>query len=181
MAYDVYSLQGFIVDIEDVGEYDKNLLIFSEEKGFIRVKAISAGKPYAKMRSFIIRFNCVDFDVVHGKTGYRLIKISNRENFNINQNKISYFAISKFEKLNRLFMPANVPHYQVYELFKSFVNYFKFNLATEQFAELAYYQFAMKLFFILGYSKDLSQIGDVGSLKKTYQEVLVANGIFDVL
>ena len=181
MAYDVYTLSGFILQIRESGEFDKNLVFFSKERGLINIKAISAGKSTSKMRGFLIRFCFLDIDVVHGKTGYRLTRARTFDNGFLIHKKESYFLLSKFEKLITLLLPPETSHVGVFSVFCELMQYIETNIVTDSLIDFLYYKYALLALAELGYreNKDLSL--DTGVLKKEYDYILYENGILNVI
>ena len=99
MAYDIYTMNGIVLDVYNHKEWDKKFVFFSKEFGIINIVGIGLQRPKSKLRSYITRFCNISVDVVHGKTGYRLVRaVSNNQGFFLYK-KEAYFILNKTTKL----------------------------------------------------------------------------------
>ena len=102
MAYDIYTMNGIVLDVYNHKEWDKKFVFFSKEFGIINIVGIGLQRPKSKLRSYITRFCNISVDVVHGKTGYRLVRaVSNNQGFFLYK-KEAYFILNKTTKLIRI-------------------------------------------------------------------------------
>lgn len=181
MAYDVYTFSGYIINVRDSGEYDKNITFFSQEKGVIDVRAISANKSTSKMRGFLIRFCYLDIDVVHGKTGYRLTTTRTHGNGFLIHKKEAYFLLARFQKFILLLLPNETPHSGVFAVFKNLVDFLENNIITDSQIDYLYYKYALLVLLELGYqSGDISE-KSLSDLRKEYDFILYENGILNMI
>lgn len=154
MAYDVYTLSGVVLDVWNHKEWDKRFIFFSKEYGIITVTAIGAQKPKSKLRGFINRFCFIEIDIVHGKTGYRLIRArSNMGGFLIHK-KESYFLLSKVSKLFINLLPTATAHEESFMLFVNLGQFLEKNIITMPSVNILFYETALELLSILGYRKN---------------------------
>jgi recombinational DNA repair protein (RecF pathway) len=193
MAYDVYTVSGVVLDVWNHKEWDKKFLFFSKEYGIINITAIGTQRPKSKMRGFINRFCFIEIDIVHGKTGYRLIRArSNMGGFLIHK-KESYFILSRISKLFIGLLPDNVPHYDSFLLFVHLGKYLENNLILKDNSNKIFYETALRLLAILGYYRlgdsvfDLSKFNEFNlkinesSLVKEYENILTENGLANMI
>ncbi len=179
MAYDVYTLSGFILEVKDVGEFDKRITLFSKERGIIEAKAISSGKPGSKLRGFLVRFCFVYIDVVHGRTGYRLIRARSGDQGFLIHKKEAYFVLARFSKLIGSILPEEVLHEGTFQTFFNLMEFLEKNIITDNKINTTYYYYALRLFKELGYvdkGKNIENIPD-SIMQKEYEYVLNENGI----
>lgn len=181
MAYDVYTISGFVIDIRDSGEFDKNIVFFSKEKGIINIRAISAGKSTSKMRGFLIRFSLLDVDVIHGNKGYRLIRARSFDSGFLIHKKEVYFLLARFQKLISMLLPEATVHVGVFNVFYDLVNYLEKNIISDTNAMFLFYKYALLVLEQLGYRSGVEIESDVNKLKKEYEYILYENGMRDVI
>lgn len=183
MAYDVYTLSGFILDIKDTGEYDKKITFFSKENGIVVIKAISAGKPASKLRGFLVRFCFLYLDVVHGRTGYRLTRARAGETGFLIHKKEAYFILSRFSKLVLAILPEQVPHQGTFKTFFELIQYLENNIIISEKTNEVFYYHAIRLFAELGYvdkDKNINKISH-SEMQKLYEYILNENGIANMI
>lgn len=179
MAYDVYTLSGFILEVKDTGEFDKRITFFSKERGILEAKAISAGKPGSKLRGFLVRFCFVYIDVVHGRTGYRLIRARTGDQGFLIHKKEAYFVLARFSKLINAILPEEVLHEGTFQTFFSLMEYLEKNIITDHKVNSTYYQYALRLFKELGYvdkDKNIKNLKEI-DMQKEYEYILNENGV----
>ena len=63
------QIAGFICKTENTGEYDRELTVFTPERGFIKVYAKGARRPNARYGSEAAPFTCGVFQLGHGRMG----------------------------------------------------------------------------------------------------------------
>ncbi len=193
MAYDVYTVSGVVLDVWNHKEWDKKFIFFSKEYGIINITAIGTQRPKSKMRGFINRFCFIEIDIVHGKTGYRLIRArSNIGGFLIHK-KESYFVLSRVSKLFQGLLPDNAPHDDSFLLFVELGKYLENNLIIKDNINKIFYETALRLLAILGYRESSilgSKLGNFNefdlkineiSLIKEYENILTENGLADMI
>ncbi len=179
MAYDVYTLSGFILEIKDTGEFDKRITFFSKERGIIDAKAISAGKPGSKLRGFLVRFCFVYIDVVHGRTGYRLVRAKSGDQGFLIHKKEAYFILARFCRLISSILPEEVLHEGTFQTFFGLMEYLEKNIVTDDKINSIYYRYALRLFKELGYvdkDKNIENITEM-NMQKEYEYILNENGV----
>ncbi len=183
MAYDIYTLTGFVIDVRDIGEYDKKITFFSEEYGIINVAAIGAGKSASKLRGFLVRFCKINIDVVHGKTGYRLIRASALDNGFLIHKKEAYFTLLRFTNLLKYLLPESVPHPESFNILSSLVSYLEKNLILNEKIDKIFYYSALNLFSQMGYRNKLNKINTHSDvlMQKEYESILEQNGLTNVI
>jgi len=181
MAYDVYTLDGFVIDIRDSGEFDKNITFFSKDAGIVNVKAISASKPTSKMRGFLIRFCYIDIDVVHGKTGYRLIRARSFDNGFLIHKKEAYFLLCRFQKLIMMLLPEGALHSGVFNIFHNLVKHLEKNIITDNDIGILFYKYALLVLRELGYRAHTDPNINFQEQKREYEFILYENGMRDVI
>lgn len=183
MAYDVYTLSGFILEVKDTGEFDKRITFFSKERGIIEAKAISAGKPGSKLRGFLVRFCFVHIDVVHGKTGYRIIRARSGDQGFLIHKKESYFVLARFSKLIASILPEEVLHEGTFQTFFSLMEYLEKNIVVDSKISTIYYKYSLRLLKELGYvdkDKNIENIAEL-DMQKEYEYILNENGIANMI
>lgn len=183
MAYDVYSLTGFVLDVRNHKEFDKAFTFFSKEQGLIEVYAVSASKPASKLKSFIVRYCYLDIEVVHGKTGYRLTRARSNENGFFVHKKEAYFLLTKFCSLLKNLIPANVPDPVGFSVLVGLTNYILNNVITNSDVEKLYYVKSLELFSAMGYrekNKSLNYM-TVSEMKQEYESILDENGLINMI
>ncbi len=183
MAYDVYSLTGFVVDVRDHKEFDKVFTFFSKEQGFVDIYATSISKPESKLRSFIVRYCYLDIEIVHGKTGYRLIRARSNENGFLVHKKEAYFLLNKFCNLLKNLIPKNVPDSLAFMVLVSLTNHILNNVITSSDVEKIFLIKALELFSAMGYrekDKSLENIS-VFEMKTEYESILDENGLTNMI
>lgn len=183
MAYDVYTWNGYILDIRNSGEYDKRITLFSKENGLVEAVAISSAKPGSKMRGFLIRFAGVSLDVVHGKTGYRIVRVRSAEKGFTVYKKEAYFVLAKFTKLINHLLPHKIETKEAYDVFEELIYFLSNNLVTESQINNVFYEYALKLLTSLGYTKQPLDLTKLSNSEKTemYEYILNENGMSVVL
>jgi recombinational DNA repair protein (RecF pathway) len=181
MAYDVYTLSGYVINVRESGEYDKTITFFSKENGIIDVKAISAGKSTSKMRGFLIRFCCLDIDIVHGKTGYRLTRARSLGSGFLIHKKEVYFLLTRFQKFIILLLPNETPHPGVFMVFSQLMDFLEKNIITDLDIDQLYYEYSVLVLTELGYRENKILNKDLKNLKKEYDFILYENGIQNMI
>ncbi len=183
MAYDVYTWNGYILELRNSSEYDKRITLFSKENGLVEAVAISSAKPGSKMRGFLMRFANVSVDVVHGRTGYRIVKIRSSDQGFVMHKKEAYFVLARFSKLVMYLLPSQVESIEAYRVLENLAYFLENNMITESNVDNIYYEYALKLLTSLGYTKqpfDVSML-PVSEKIKMYEYVLNENGMAVVL
>lgn len=193
MAYDVYTFSGIILDVWNHKEWDKKFIIFSKENGIMTVVAIGAQRPASKMRGHIIRFCNLSIDVVHGKTGYRLIRVQTNNNSFLIHKKESYFVLIKTARLINDLLPSGAPHRQVFLVFNKLNLFLENNIITKESENKLFYETALLIFSALGYrrgtlldfesinNKDFDLEKNENDLFFEYQSILNENGLVNMI
>ncbi len=183
MAYDVYTLNGYILDVRNYSEYDKRITLFSQENGLVEAVAISSSKPASKLRSFLIRFAAVSVDVVHGKTGYRITRVSTGEEGFTLYKKEAYFVLAKFSNLILSLTPHGVESLEVYRSLENLTKYLRVNIITEEMSSRIFYKHALLLLQSLGYTNTIDNIDSLSEnkLRESYEYIISENGLSRVI
>ena len=182
MAYDVYTLKGYVLKVQEYGEYDKRFIFLSEEKGLIEVIAISAMKSISKLRGFITRFCYIEINVVHGKRGYRLTraKISGR-GFLVHS-KEAYYLLARFSELVLSILPLGASSIETNQIFDEITIFLENNIITDTDSNNLYYKYALKLLNEMGYRDSNLALPDSSlEQKQELQDILSLNGIKNML
>lgn len=193
MAYDVYTINGVVLDVWNHKEWDKKFTFYSKEYGIMNIVAIGLQRPKSKLRGYIIRFCNISIDVVHGKSGYRLIRARSGVAGFLMHKKESYFLLSRVSKLFQSILPDGVPHTKSFLLFLSLSKYLENNIILKSSVNKIFYETALRLFSVLGYRQDyefdfeLTNYNefnlkiDETNLMNEYQTILNENGLAGML
>jgi len=193
MAYDIYTVSGVILEIWNQGEWNKKFSFLSKEYGIIVVTAIGAQRPASKMRGYINRFSSISIDVVHGKSGYRLVRARNTSSGLVVYKKESYFILARVSKLLQGLLPIGAPHPESFFLFTSLCVYLQNTIVLESNADKIFYETALRLLSLLGYRKghelgfSLSTYNEFdlriqeSTLMREYELILSENGLSYVI
>ncbi|MEK7192618.1 MAG: recombination protein O N-terminal domain-containing protein [Patescibacteria group bacterium] len=73
MSYAVYKTKGFISGGRDQDETTRSIEIFTEDFGFLRVKALGIRKMGSKLRAHLRTFAKVEVSLVRGRGDWRLV------------------------------------------------------------------------------------------------------------
>ncbi len=181
MAYDVYTLTGYVLEIKDSGEFDKRFKFLSKEHGIINILAIGTAKPASKLRGFITRFAKIDIDVVHGKSGYRLVRARCKENGFVVHKKEAYMILSRISDFLSNILPLHAAHNESFLVFEKLATYLENNIVTDEKINSIFYTFALELLGVLGYRqvKDIPE--SEREMQNEYEHVLNENGMSNVI
>lgn len=193
MAYDVYTINGVVLDVWNHKEWDKKFTFYSKEYGIMNIVAIGLQRPKSKLRGYIIRFCNISIDVVHGKSGYRLVRARSSLSGFLMYKKESYFLLSRVSKLFQDILPSTVPDTRSFLLFVSLGKYLENNIILKSSANKIFYETALRLFSVLGYRKEYefdfeltnyNQFNlkiDESKLLSEYEAILNENGLRSVI
>ncbi|OGI77438.1 hypothetical protein A3C57_00720 [Candidatus Nomurabacteria bacterium RIFCSPHIGHO2_02_FULL_33_12] len=179
-------MNGIVLDVYNHKEWDKKFVFFSKEFGIINIVGIGLQRPKSKLRSYITRFCNISVDVVHGKTGYRLVRaVSNNQGFFLYK-KEAYFILNKTTKLIQELLPIGAPHINSFLLFVSLSNYLENNIVLDSNSNKIFYKNALNLLSALGYRKEAKLVDETvdyneNNLIKEYVTILSENGLANVI
>lgn len=180
MAYDVYTLTGYVFQVRDSGEFDKRFIFFSKDHGILSVLAVGTARPASKLRGYLTRFCRLDIDVVHGKSGYRLVRARASETGFLVYKRESYQILSRFSELVLLLLPEHAAHTESFTVFEDLANYLENTIVIPDNIDYLYYLYAMRLLSVLGYRSPQPnfETHSLDSVKIEYEKILHENGLF---
>lgn len=177
MAYDVYTLAGYVLEVKDVGEFDKRIVFFSKDHGVVSVLAVGTARPASKLRGFLMRFARIDIDVVHGKSGYRLVRAKSGESGFVVHKKNAYIVLARIAELLRVLLPEHAPHEPSFRVFEEVSTYLENTIVSDEKIDSLYYTAALQLLTALGYRKEAAITDGLASMRAEYEHILYENQI----
>jgi DNA repair protein RecO len=90
MSYHIYTTDGIILKRAAFGEANVLLYVLTADLGLIIASARSARLAVSKLRPALQEYAHVSVSVIHGKSGWKITNVSERNNF--------YFDLPEFSK-----------------------------------------------------------------------------------
>jgi len=96
MSYQVFKVNGVVLEEKEIGESDKVFLVFTQEFGKIEVLGKGIRKIKAKLKSFLQILNHISLEIVKGKNFFIAIDGVLKENFPYPQRNLLTFRSSLY-------------------------------------------------------------------------------------
>jgi len=118
MSYQVFKVNGIVLEEKEVGESDKLFLVFSKEFGKIEVLGKGIRKIKAKLKSFFQILNYISLEIVKGKNFFIAIDGVLKENFPYPKRNLMTFRNSLYVSfLVNHFLKPEIKEESLFDLF----------------------------------------------------------------
>lgn len=119
MSYTIYKTLAIIIRIIPQGEANRDLVLLTRDLGKITVRVQSGRSMESKMRMYIVRYNQVMVDVVHGKTMWRMTGITQLQKNNLYQDEEMLHALHRSLRLAEHLIRGEEAHPELFDFFSN--------------------------------------------------------------
>jgi len=171
--HQIYQTEGLVLKSMDAGEADKNLVIFTEDFGLIKVMAQGLRKTASKLRYGLQEFSFVQISLVRGRTIWRMTNALCGSNlyFSLSNNKEKLIIINRVLNLLKQLLPGEEKNENLYKTVKeAFFFLKKDNLKNENLGSFENI-IVLRILYCLGYF-DKNKKLDRGNLYTVFLNLL---------
>ncbi len=154
----IYQTRGYVLAHFPSGEYNKQLVILTEQFGVIRVTAQAVRKIESKLRTSIQDYSYAEFFLVHGKGGWRLINTTQTGNLYTEITKESFPMFARIFSLITRLIPEEDNVSRVFSVIDEAVKFVKEHEISSAECEHLEILVDTKILFDLGYIEHHSEI-----------------------
>ncbi len=154
----IYQTCGYVLAHFPSGEYNKQLVILTEQFGVIRVTAQAVRKIESKLRTSIQDYSHAEFFLVHGKGGWRLMNTTHTGNLSTEITKESFLMFARIFSLIMRLIPEEDNASKVFSVIDEAVKFAKENKISPAECEHLEILVDIKILFDLGYVEHHGEI-----------------------
>ena len=123
----IYNTRGYVLASFPSGEYNKQLVLLTEQFGVIRVTAQAVRKIESKLRTSIQDYSYAEFFLVHGKSGWRLTNTTHIENIHSEIPDKDFLMIARIFSLIMRLIPEEDNASKVFSVIDEVIAFIKEN------------------------------------------------------
>lgn len=151
--YEIYQTEGLVLKSIDLGEADKNLVVFTEEFGLIKIVAQGLRQTASKLRYGLQEFSFAQISIVRGRNVWRMTNALCGENlyFSLFKNKEKIKVISRVLNLLSQLLSGEEKNNDLYKVLKEALLFLRANDLEKESLQGFENILVLRILYCLGY------------------------------
>ncbi|MES2213737.1 MAG: recombination protein O N-terminal domain-containing protein [Patescibacteria group bacterium] len=149
MSYHIYTTDGIILKRTMFGEANILLYILTQDLGLIIASARSTRLAVSKLRPALQEYSDVSVSVVHGKNGWKVTNVLEKENFFFSCPEYSHRVLAQVTAVLLKMIQGEDPHPDIFHVVRTGFQFLK--SVSEKDIQYFEYLFVLRILYYLGY------------------------------